>query len=273
MILNIGFVVALALAAGCLTLGAWYLYTFLRSTNGGIDQLIGNVANHVSDDVLYISINGRLVMARVALLSCGIFVGMAFGFLGFALFLIGAKGELNATAKLEGYSVKLARMSPGVFVLVCATVLIGICVSRSTPFSYQASQTSGDSRGDSKSPSPSTSLSVPQKKAASRPNIITYSLMDKNLRKPTSEELKKIEEALKAADPKAKIPNNFYRAPAPRDSSASSTTFTRLLGGSSSIKSSKSFEFGKPLEPIVVPTFPKPNFVRPNGPSQPKSLP
>lgn len=141
-VLNIGFAGALVLAAACLVLGAIYLYTFLRSTNGGIDQLLGNTANLVSNDVLYIAINARLVMARVALLSCGIFVGMSFGFLGFALFLLGIKEEMNVDAHSEAYSVKIARMSPGVFVILCATILIGVCISRQTPFEYHNATTS-----------------------------------------------------------------------------------------------------------------------------------
>jgi hypothetical protein len=139
-ILNIGFCVALILAAACLALGALYLYMFLRSTNAGIDQLLLNAANQVTNDVLYIAINARLVMARVALLSCGIFVGMSFGFLGFALFLLGVKEEMNVHAHSESYSVKIARMSPGVFVILCATILIGVCVSRQTPFDYHTVQ-------------------------------------------------------------------------------------------------------------------------------------
>jgi hypothetical protein len=155
-ILNIGFGVALVLAAACLALGAVYLYMFLKSTNAGIDQLLTNTANQVSNEVLYIAINARLVMARVALLSCGVFVGMSFGFLGFALFLLGIKEEMNVDAGSEGYSVKIARMSPGVFVILCATILIGVCISRQTPFSYENFQ-----KRDSPTPAASEKLDLP----------------------------------------------------------------------------------------------------------------
>jgi len=145
-ILNIGFAAAIILAATCLLLGAAYLYVFLTNTNAGVYDLINNASkNQLSDQALSIAINARLVMARVALLSCGVFVGMSFGFLGFALFLVGAKGELSATAEVEGYAVKLARMSPGVFVLLCATILIGVCISRQTPFSYEQQNANSNS--------------------------------------------------------------------------------------------------------------------------------
>jgi hypothetical protein len=149
-LLNVGFGLALLLAAGCLTLGAIYLYTFLKSTNVGIEQLVTQAGSSAPDGVLQIAINGRLVMARIALLSCGVFAGMSFGFLGFALFLFGVKEEMNVTAHSERYSVKLAQMAPGVFVIVCAAILIGVCVYRETPFTYMqekaptaSSQTAG----------------------------------------------------------------------------------------------------------------------------------
>ena len=72
---------------------------------------------------------------RLSLLSTGIFVAMSFGFLGFALFLIQAKGDvdvdLEKTANESGssYKLKLARLSPGLFVILCATVIIIVCVT------------------------------------------------------------------------------------------------------------------------------------------------
>lgn len=183
-ILNVGFAAALVLAAMCLAMGAFYLYTFLRSTNAGIDQVLGNMVSRVPGDVLYMSINGRLVMARVALMSCGIFVGMSFGFLGFALFLVGAKGEINAAGSFESYSVKIARMSPGVFVLLCATVLIGVCVSRSTPFSYQATTAFSEFEKPSKATSSQDQVDLDDSKPKSTGHVVGRSTTARNTTRP-----------------------------------------------------------------------------------------
>ena len=61
---------------------------------------------------------------RMVLLSTAIFVAMSFGFLGFALFLIQAKGEIEGSLDYGNVKVNIARMSPGIFVILCATVTI-----------------------------------------------------------------------------------------------------------------------------------------------------
>jgi nitric oxide reductase large subunit len=138
-VLDAGFVTALALACGCLLFGAVYLYRFLESTNASLDRLLVSAASSaVSESTLQLAIQGRTVMARIALQSCGVFVAMAFGFLGFGLFLIGAKGDMDLDARSEAYQVKLARMSPGIFVLLAATVLLALCITRETPFTYRS---------------------------------------------------------------------------------------------------------------------------------------
>jgi hypothetical protein len=70
------------------------LFQYLNSANTGITQVLDNVANQqvkLETGQLEVLINGRLVMARLGLLSCGVLAGVAFGFLGFALFLLGIK--------------------------------------------------------------------------------------------------------------------------------------------------------------------------------------
>lgn len=137
-ILNIGFVFALVLAAACLTGSTFYLYSFFASTTQKIDGLLAKAGQPgVTEVLLQLGINAALVSARLALLSCGVFIGMAFGFLGFALFLIGIKGEIEASGTHESFSFKIARISPGAFVITCTMVLIGICVTHRTPFDYR----------------------------------------------------------------------------------------------------------------------------------------
>jgi hypothetical protein len=120
-LLNIGFGFALAVAAECLTLSAWYLFTFLQATNSGVESVLRNaLQSSTPTSVIQLSILARTAMARFALLSCGVCVGMGFGFLGFALFLLGIKGEMDVEARHENAQIKAARMAPGVFVMLCA---------------------------------------------------------------------------------------------------------------------------------------------------------
>jgi len=150
-VVNLGFMTALLLAGICLVASAFYLYTYMKDTNASMESMLKwatsspipqegqNAATDVppeppSPEILKLAITARVTMARFTLLSCGVFVGLAFGFLGFALFLLGITNEMDATAEGEGYSIKLARLSPGVFVILCATVLIGVCMTRRTAF-------------------------------------------------------------------------------------------------------------------------------------------
>jgi hypothetical protein len=64
---------------------------------------------------------------KFILQSCGIICGAAFGFLGFALFLLGAKGDMDAAFQDSQHKVQLERMAPGSFVIFIAAILIGVC--------------------------------------------------------------------------------------------------------------------------------------------------
>lgn len=136
---SLGFVFALVLALLCLGLSVYYLFQYLNSANTGITQVLDKVAAQqikLEAGQLEVLINGRLVMARLGLLSSGVLAGVAFGFLGFALFLIGIKETMDVSFDSVSYKANVARMSPGVFLVAIAAVLIGVCASRETPFNY-----------------------------------------------------------------------------------------------------------------------------------------
>lgn len=138
-LLSVGFVFALLLSLLCLGLSIFYLFQYLNSANTGITQVLDKVAAQqikLETGQLEVLINGRLVMARLGLLSCGVLAGVAFGFLGFALFLLGIKETMDVSFDGFSYKANVARMSPGVFLIVIAAVLIGVCASRETPFNY-----------------------------------------------------------------------------------------------------------------------------------------
>ncbi len=149
---RVGFIFALVLAGVCLLTSVGYLFYFLIKTTNGVATLIDQArAGGLSETLLEVGINVNVFAARVALQSCAVFVGMAFGFLGFALFLLGVRGELDLEARNEGFEVKLARMSPGVFVLLLASALIAFAISRPPSLSYErsgSSQTQAQGSGD-----------------------------------------------------------------------------------------------------------------------------
>jgi hypothetical protein len=135
--LNVAFIFALVLAGVCLVFSAVYLYVYLKGTMTGIDSMSQALEKNPAVGAIEVMINGRLVMARLSLLSCGIFVGVSFGFLGFALCLLGIKESIDVDLETDTYKAKFARMSPGVLIIICSSILTGVCATRETPFWYE----------------------------------------------------------------------------------------------------------------------------------------
>jgi len=142
-LLNLGFLFALTVAAACLVLSGAYLFVFLQATNSGVEDILRSALEEprTPASVIQLGILARTAMASFALLSCGVCVGMGFGFLGFALFLLGIKGEMDVEAQHEKAQIKVARMAPGVFVILCATILIGVCVTFRTEYNFNGGET------------------------------------------------------------------------------------------------------------------------------------
>jgi hypothetical protein len=141
-LLDIGFATGLLLAAICLLVSGWYLHEFLTTTSAGIETTVTSLKSaQVSEDILTLAVNARMMIARLALLSCGVLVGTSFGFLGFALFLLGIKGEMDVELQADDYrgkyKGKIARMSPGAFAILCGTIIITLCAIRKTPFEHK----------------------------------------------------------------------------------------------------------------------------------------
>lgn len=138
-ILNIGFLAALILAALAFCMAGLYLLRFADSTNGVVAQAMamGQRTDAISPTQLELLQNAlgiHTYVARVLLISCGMFVALAFGFLGFALFLVGAAGQSDLSASQGGtYQVTLSNLAPGTIAILAATVLAGLCVTRSMP--------------------------------------------------------------------------------------------------------------------------------------------
>lgn len=145
-VLNIGFLAAIALAAIAFCLAGVYLLRFADSTHAVVAQALtagstlhqsGRGLSAVNVELIQNSLGIHAYVARVLLVSCGMFVALAFGFLGFALFLVGASGQSEMTA--EGKDIgklSLNNLAPGTIAIVAATLLAGLCVTRPLPVSF-----------------------------------------------------------------------------------------------------------------------------------------
>src|SRR5689334_8612480 len=105
-----GYKTAIVLSLLGMILSAAYLFTFLLKSHPEL----------IKQDTM----TGFSAERRMVLLSTAVFVAMSFGFLGFALFLIQAKGNVDGSFESGNTKVSFARMSPGLFVILCATVII-----------------------------------------------------------------------------------------------------------------------------------------------------
>ncbi|MEQ1894531.1 MAG: hypothetical protein ABL998_18480 [Planctomycetota bacterium] len=130
-----GYVAGITLSFLGMIASAVYLYVFIRR---------GLESGDMTDSLHLLGLTAE---RRLSLLSTAIFVGMSFGFLGFALFLIQARGDLDVEASTGDYKIKLARLSPGLFVILCATVII--VVAATTKIDYQLTRDDASFAGSS----------------------------------------------------------------------------------------------------------------------------
>jgi hypothetical protein len=80
--------------------------------------------------------------SKVMLQSCGIVAGIAFGFLGFCLFLMWIEGQIDAElTNSDGIRLNVTRLAPGAFILMLATILIGVCGTTRIPVSLDTRST------------------------------------------------------------------------------------------------------------------------------------
>lgn len=145
-ILSVGFATGLFLSFVCFLASAFYLHQFQQAASQSVAtaldlaQQAGN--SSIDSSLVQFSLSAHIFIAQVLLRSCGIFAGLAFGFLGFSLFLIGVQGNIDADVSVESkIKISLLRISPGALVIVAATFLIGICAVSSVPGSLSQSQT------------------------------------------------------------------------------------------------------------------------------------
>ena len=171
-ILNIGFLGALVLAALAFVMAGIYLLRFADSTQNVVAQMMtaGQSGAQISDVNLELLQNGLAIhayVARVLLVSCGMFIALAFGFLGFALFLVGASGQsdLEAQDGATGTRLALTNLAPGTVAIVAATILAALCATRSLPVDIGFGERTGQAPPDRVS---SRDLIRPDRQGAAR---------------------------------------------------------------------------------------------------------
>jgi hypothetical protein len=151
------------LAVACFGCGVWFLHSYQSESGNAIDKVLkdkfdsdtkttamqgadaqgtGVLQAHLRNmeiqhaSVQMMAIHARNIQARLSLQACGVFVGMALGFVGLCLSLLGAKGDMDLDTSVAGKSLKVNRMVPGVGVIVCGTVLAAVSITHTTSYHF-----------------------------------------------------------------------------------------------------------------------------------------
>ena len=128
-----GFYAGLALAALCMILTIAYLFLYFRSIEESFASSLPAYLKDYDANNLTIVIVARTALNKTLLQSCGIVCGIAFGFVGLSLFLLGTRGNIDAEVTGGGNSFKFNRLTPGTAVILASLVLIGFSANHQVP--------------------------------------------------------------------------------------------------------------------------------------------
>jgi len=122
-----------SLASVCLLGALIHLAWFMTQVNGTMktmSELIADLIKNPNENAttLRYAVAARIALMRQSLVASGIMVGVTFGFVGFALFVMGITGAADLEGGGGGYSLVLKNAAPGLIVLVVSAGLIGVCV-------------------------------------------------------------------------------------------------------------------------------------------------
>lgn len=146
LLFRVGFFAALVMSFVCLAFCVFYLVTYQQGTSVLLARMIeASKAPELSETqqwALQLTSAGNVYTSKVMLQSCGIVAGIAFGFLGFCLFLMGIEGQIDATIEQAGAAkIDVTRLAPGAFILLMATILIGLCSTLRIPVKLDTQST------------------------------------------------------------------------------------------------------------------------------------
>lgn len=137
-------VLGVTLASVCLLSAlitlAWFMFLMsgtMEAMSELIDTLIKDPTQNAS--TLRYAVAARIALTHESLVASGVMVGVAFGFVGFALFVMGITGAAEIEGKTRDYSFALKNAAPGLVLLVVAAVLIAVCISQRVEVEYTPS--------------------------------------------------------------------------------------------------------------------------------------
>jgi len=146
-VLLYSFAAAVLLAIGGFVVVAVYLFRYLNHAFSAFDTNSMTQLSGMDPGRMQTILLARAGLWKFILQSCGIISGVAFGFLGFGLFLLGAKGDMDAAFDDSQHKVQLSRMAPGSFVILIAAILIGICSTKKVELSFDPVKTATEISG------------------------------------------------------------------------------------------------------------------------------
>ena len=130
------FIAAVLLAIAGFVVVAVYLFLYLHHAFSAFDTNAVTQFAAMDPTRMQPILLARAGLWKFILQSCWIISGVAFGFLGFALFLLGVKGDMDASFADSAHKVQLSRMAPGSFVILIAAILVGICSINKVELSF-----------------------------------------------------------------------------------------------------------------------------------------
>jgi hypothetical protein len=137
-------VLGVVLASVCLLAALIQLGWFMYQVGGTMDTMSKLIADLIKDPsqnaaTLRYAVAARIALMHQSLVASGVMVGVAFGFVGFALFVMGITGTAEIEGKTPSYSLALKNAAPGLVLLVVAAGLIAVCVIQRVAVDYTPS--------------------------------------------------------------------------------------------------------------------------------------
>ena len=130
-LIRYGFYAALFLAVICLAFTLYYINHYSDDTTNSFERHIPIYLCAKDPNNLIAILGARTAQNKTLLQSCGVVAGIAFGFLGFALFLLGIKGTSDGAGGIEHFSFNFKRLAPGSLILLAAMALVGVSANHS----------------------------------------------------------------------------------------------------------------------------------------------
>ncbi|SNT40264.1 hypothetical protein SAMN05421770_11178 [Granulicella rosea] len=120
-----GFFAGLGLATLCLVFTIAYIsyYSFYTSDSFQKNVPAYLAARNVNNVVAVLM--ARTAQNKTLLQSCGVVAGIAFGFLGFSLFLLGVQGEVDVDGTFKSQKVSFKKLAPGALIMLASITLVG----------------------------------------------------------------------------------------------------------------------------------------------------